>query len=144
MVERPPPRPIHDDFGVDPLLGDEIDGALLNAPLSPPPPSVGSPSISSPIFANNSGPTSSIGEQQKPPPRPYIPRRTSSTSNSIMGVISPTLGNIGSTPQNLGLPEALNSPVVGSGQGSPNALTHAPAFVKRTRSLDSGSNAPSG
>jgi hypothetical protein len=145
MVERPPPRSI-DEFGLDGLLTpdpDELDPIQhINVPLSPPPPSVGSPTVASPTFSlsGNNGFGSPSAEQQqplsKPPPRPYIPRR-SSTQSSIMGVITPTImsGNGSSSPR-------AGSPVVvkgddGSGNGSPNALAHVPKFVKRTRSMDS-------
>ncbi|KAF9444503.1 RNI-like protein [Macrolepiota fuliginosa MF-IS2] len=147
MVERPPPRPIHDEFGVDGFLGpglDTLDPTPMNVPLSPPPPSVGTPTIHSPGFSNGFGLSSPTGEQQKPPPRPYIPRKTSSAS--IMSVISPSVGSPGPGLQSpasggngVGMATSPSPPVVGSASGgSPNALAHVPTFVKRVRSVDSG------
>lgn len=145
MVERPPPRTI-DEFGMDGLLAPELESDPFSVPLSPPPPSVGSPTVQSPTFgfSGNNGPTSPTEQQQptKPPPRPYIPRRSSaSTTSSIMGVISPTIGASASPSL-----AQTSSPVVGGGSGSgngngndgsPHALAHLPMFVKRTRSVDS-------
>ncbi|KAJ8514493.1 hypothetical protein ONZ45_g7986 [Pleurotus djamor] len=68
MVERPPPRPLLDEYGM------EMAGPVQ--PLDAEPPS--SPSVVSP-------------SSDKPPPRPYISRRSS--SSSIMSLISPTLGS---------------------------------------------------
>ncbi|KAJ3569804.1 hypothetical protein NP233_g4812 [Leucocoprinus birnbaumii] len=143
MVERPPPRTI-DEFGMDGLLAPELESDPFSVPLSPPPPSVGSPTVQSPTFgfSGNNGPTSPTEQQQptKPPPRPYIPRRSSaSTTSSIMGVISPTIGASASPSL-----AQTSSPVVGGGSGSgngngndgsPHALAHLPMFVKRTRSV---------
>ena len=135
MVERPPPRPISDDFEIDGILSHEYNPIDGNTPLSPPPPSVGSPPPHISTFGN-SGLTSPITEQpNKPPPRPYIPRRT---SNSIMGVISPTLsGN--ASPIVVG-----NGNGSGNGNGgSPHALAHVPTFVRRTGSTGStGTESP--
>ncbi|KXN91582.1 Protein phosphatase 1 regulatory subunit 37 [Leucoagaricus sp. SymC.cos] len=103
MVERPPPRPINDEFEIDGILSQGFD----------------------PIDGNVPFPTTE--QPSKPPPRPYIPRRTSS---SIMGVISPALsGN--ASPDSGG-----NDSGNGNG-GSPHALAHVPTFVRRTRSTDS-------
>ncbi|KAF5354240.1 hypothetical protein D9756_006991 [Leucocoprinus leucothites] len=137
MVERPPPRAI-DEFGMDGVLIPDLSQDPFNTPLSPTAPSVGSPTVQSPAFdfsSNGNGLSSPTEQPSKPPPRPYIPRRSSaSTTSSIMGVISPTIG--ASTSPNPG-----SSLVGGSNEnedkGSPNALAHVPMFVKRTRSVDS-------
>ncbi|KAJ7616131.1 hypothetical protein FB45DRAFT_935338 [Roridomyces roridus] len=62
MVERPPPRPVNESFGID----------ASEQPQETP----ASPVATSPVV-------------EKPPPRPYISRRGS--SSSIMSVLSPTL-----------------------------------------------------
>ena len=73
MVERPPPRPLVDDFGIE-FAVNAANGSILEQ--EPPPPS---PSMDSPT------------ESTKPPPRPYVSR--SRSSSSLMGIISPTIGS---------------------------------------------------
>lgn len=149
MVERPPPRPILDDFGMDSLLGpaDGLD-PLGVMPGSPPSPSVGTPAIYSPTY-NHYSPTGVEQQQQPQPqqqgqgqgqgqkspvsPRPYLPKRSSS---SIMGVMA-------SSPSGSGGGSGVASPstlsVAGpstSRGGSPNLLSQVPMFVKRRRETE--------
>lgn len=88
MVERPPPRPLTDEFGleVSPLLE-------LEPPTSP-------LSRTSPVTT----------EPAKPPPRPYI--RARSSSQSIMSILSPTTSPVvdGEVP---GSPRSPTSPNLG-------------------------------
>ncbi|KAG6828374.1 hypothetical protein H0H92_008216 [Tricholoma furcatifolium] len=72
MVERPPPRPLQDDYLLDMPSSDRF------GPMSPSTPT-----------DEQSTPTSP--EPTKPPPRPYISRTRSSSNNSILRVISPTI-----------------------------------------------------
>jgi protein phosphatase 1 regulatory subunit 37 len=91
MVERPPPRPLTDEFGLE----------ILNTPREM---IVHSPttmtSTSTDPSSNTHTPLTSAGESQNAPtpttqlPRPYIPRSTRSNSNSILGVISPGSGSV--------------------------------------------------
>lgn len=70
MVERPPPRPLTDDFGIEIIPGSmnfEDQRSTSSVPPSDPSPTIETP---------------------KPSPRPYI-SRTRSTSSSIMSLISP-------------------------------------------------------
>ncbi|KAJ7763041.1 hypothetical protein B0H16DRAFT_1311352, partial [Mycena metata] len=75
MVERPPPRPLTDQFGIE-IIQQEQPQQQQQAQDAP-------------------DPTSPV---DKPPPRPYISRSRSS-SNSIMSMISPTLASFTSTGQ---------------------------------------------
>ncbi|KAJ7044724.1 hypothetical protein C8F04DRAFT_595203 [Mycena alexandri] len=75
MLERPPPRPLTDQFGIE-IIQQEQPQQQQQAPDGP-------------------DPTSPV---DKPPPRPYISRSRSS-SNSIMSMISPTLASFTSTGQ---------------------------------------------
>ncbi|KAJ7193135.1 hypothetical protein GGX14DRAFT_593226 [Mycena pura] len=84
MVERPPPRPLTDPFGIE----------ISEAP--PPPPLPQDPPVS---------PTSPVTD--KAPPRPYIARSRSSSS-SIMSVLSPTISSF--TPGGGQIPEGQASP----------------------------------
>lgn len=91
MVERAPPRPITDEFGVEiPAYtrADQEDDIVtpLMSPTLPQSPSV----LSTGPFSNSSpsmlaAPLPPI--QIKAPPKPYISRRSS--NSSILGVISP-------------------------------------------------------
>lgn len=163
MVERPPPRPILDDFGMDSILGpgggDAVD-PLSVAPGSPPSPSVGvpaiySPTVYSPTMAEQQGQRQEQGQErgqgqgqgQGPPvsPRPYIPRRS---SNSIMGVISSPSGNGngGSGSGSVASPSSSSAGVAGpsmSSDDSPNLLSQVPMFVKRKRSTELEGFSPS-
>ncbi|KDQ52233.1 hypothetical protein JAAARDRAFT_40347 [Jaapia argillacea MUCL 33604] len=88
QVERPPPRPIVDEFGMEIPVNHHSSTDKLNSPL-----------------------TENIPEEQKkPPPRPYIPRRSSTASS-----ISLTLSGIAS-PQH----DGARSP-------SPNSATMSPS-----------------
>jgi protein phosphatase 1 regulatory subunit 37 len=93
MVERPPPRPLTDEFGLE----------ILNTPREM---IVHSPttmtSTSTDPSSNTHTPLAlAAGESQNAPtpttqlPRPYIPRSTRSSANStILGVISPGSGSV--------------------------------------------------
>jgi len=72
MVERPPPRPLTDEFGMELAAG--LGDSPLTGDHSPNIPMASSPTI----------------ETTKPPPKPYIPRSRSS-SNSILNLISPVI-----------------------------------------------------
>ncbi|KAG5637415.1 hypothetical protein H0H81_004673 [Sphagnurus paluster] len=90
MVERPPPRPFQDDFLLDSM---EHSRSEETPPVSP-----------------------SESEQPKPPPRPYISRSRSSSNNSILSVISPTIPSL--SPRDSGVKNPLgqtgtSSPVLG-------------------------------
>ncbi|KAF8154473.1 hypothetical protein B0H34DRAFT_660189 [Crassisporium funariophilum] len=74
MVERPPPRPLGDEFGMEMISG-------MGDPNLPERPSSLQPA-SSPV----------VSESPKPSPRPYISRSRSS-SNSILNIISPTISS---------------------------------------------------
>ncbi|KIJ60815.1 hypothetical protein HYDPIDRAFT_31861 [Hydnomerulius pinastri MD-312] len=82
MVERPPPRGIIDEFGMElsiqtpPLPLDEQ--GLLS-------PSLSSSSLASPMTSPLPG-ADEQPQAQKPPPRPYISRVRSTSSNSVIGV----------------------------------------------------------
>ncbi|KDR79326.1 hypothetical protein GALMADRAFT_243316 [Galerina marginata CBS 339.88] len=89
MVERPPPRPLTDEYGL------EIISGLPMADPNLPSPRERSPNRSPNIPAATS-PT--LGERErestspKPAPRPYV-SRSRSASNSILSIISPTLSS---------------------------------------------------
>ena len=74
MVERPPPRPLTDEFGTEIVSG--IGELPVMGDRSPALPAATSPTIET---------------ATKPPPKPYIPRRSS--SNSILNLISPTISS---------------------------------------------------
>ncbi|KAJ7229308.1 hypothetical protein B0H12DRAFT_1212926 [Mycena haematopus] len=84
MVERPPPRPVTDQFGMEILPQD------VPPPQDPPP---ASPQPASPAV-------------DKPPPRPYVSRRGSSAS--LMSMISPTIASF--VPGGGKIPEGQASP----------------------------------
>ncbi|KAG6848495.1 hypothetical protein H0H93_016526 [Arthromyces matolae] len=99
MVERPPPRSINGDL-LD-MPGDEVDEP--GTPTSP--------------------------TEAKPTPRPYIPRSRQSSSNSILGVISPTIPasappgtsefSLRGSPNSFSSPKSPQLPFV-SGSSSPS------------------------
>ncbi|KAI5987226.1 hypothetical protein EDD15DRAFT_2469702, partial [Pisolithus albus] len=76
MVERPPPRSIVDDFGMD---------LTLSPIISEEPPR-------SPII------TTEEPQSPKPPPRPYLSRNRSTSSNGVHGLTSPTSETSARTP----------------------------------------------
>lgn len=76
MVERPPPRSIVDDFGMD---------LSLSPIISEEPPR-------SPII------TTEEPQSPKPPPRPYLSRNRSSSSNGVHALTSPTSETSARTP----------------------------------------------
>lgn len=84
MVERPPPRPLSDDFVLDMVL-PECEPELPVSPVT--------------------------AESAKPPPRPYV-SRTRSSSSSIMSVLSPG-GSPIVEGEALGSPGTPTSPSVG-------------------------------
>ncbi|PPQ80139.1 hypothetical protein CVT25_001438 [Psilocybe cyanescens] len=80
MVERPPPRPLTDEFGVEIVSGmPDPNLPAGNGDRSP-----RTPTPSSPIVTESSSP--------KPSPRPYISRSKSAT-NSLLSLISPTISS---------------------------------------------------
>lgn len=90
MVERPPPRSIH-EFGMDGL--GTLDTDLDDAPVSP---AVGSPTSQVIGFAGVNGLGGPPEQGARLPPRPYVSRRastltTTTTSSSGKG-ISPCVG----------------------------------------------------
>ncbi|KAG5644426.1 hypothetical protein DXG03_008521 [Asterophora parasitica] len=96
MVERPPPR-LQDDFLIDAPAGGEE-----HRNDDPPP--------TSPI-------------ENKPPPRPYISRSRSSSNNSILSVISPTIPASGATDES----PFFNSPTPTASPRSPLGPSTGPA-----------------
>ncbi|KAK7051764.1 hypothetical protein R3P38DRAFT_3343862 [Favolaschia claudopus] len=112
MVERPPPRPVTDQFGLEILSPDPPPPA--DPPASPPP---ASPAV------------------DKPPPRPYISRRSS--SSSLMSMISPTISSF--TPGGGKIPEGQASPRTSSPvPASPSPLGNgARPYLARSRSSSS-------
>ncbi|KAF5339788.1 hypothetical protein D9611_009036 [Ephemerocybe angulata] len=68
QLERPPPRPITDDFGLDPVTGMGAPYGIDETPSSSAP--------STPI----------LEDAPRPPPRPYV-SRTRSSSSSILSVL---------------------------------------------------------
>lgn len=77
MVERPPPRPLTDDFGLLEDIPDE-DHSPNRSPNIP-------------------AAKSRVVESSKPPPKPYVSRSRSS-SNSILNLISPSSSTPGDSP----------------------------------------------
>ncbi|RDB16470.1 hypothetical protein Hypma_002780 [Hypsizygus marmoreus] len=102
MVERPPPRPLTDEFGLE-----------IPPPLSP---SSHSP-IAEHIRDKEHSPASPT--ESKPSPRPYISRSRSSSNNSILSVISPSL------------PAAEAAAGTEGGRGSPVGGVLKPSFSRR-------------
>lgn len=86
MVERPPPRPLTDEFGLE-ILNTPRELITLQSPTTD-----SSPTNGSSTTAGGGGAGGGVDSQKPVPsptlPRPYIPRSRSS-SNSILGVISP-------------------------------------------------------
>ncbi|KAJ6476681.1 hypothetical protein C8R47DRAFT_1178834 [Mycena vitilis] len=117
MVERPPPRPVTDQFGIEILQQDQPQPQ--EQPASPQP--------TSPVV-------------DKPPPRPYIRR---SSSASIMSMISPTVSSFspggGQIPERQGSPKIPSSPVPSSPvPSSPSPLgTGVRPYLPRSRSSSS-------
>ncbi|KAJ7241653.1 hypothetical protein C8J57DRAFT_1192532 [Mycena rebaudengoi] len=113
MVERPPPRPLTDQFGIEILQPD----LPLEAPTPPP---------ASPVV-------------DKPPPRPYVSRSRSS-SNSIMSLISPTLSSFSSSgpiaESPTGSPRTPSSPAFPSPLGA-GARPYMPRRSSSSSALDS-------
>ncbi|KAF9531479.1 hypothetical protein CPB83DRAFT_904584 [Crepidotus variabilis] len=107
MVERPPPRPLTDEYGMelnmgipDPtLMSATIPRELNRSPTVPPPPS----------------------ESPKPSPRPYISRSRSS-SNSILNMISPAT------------PTMPSEPTISEGYDSPTMLSAQPPLSRTASS----------
>ncbi|TFK65923.1 RNI-like protein [Pluteus cervinus] len=97
MVERAPPRPITDEFGLEiPDNGrfgedqedDDTVTPLVTSPVLPTSPT---------LFTSNASPHGSPQvAETKPPPRPYIPRRSS--NSSLLGVLSPTVPGGSTSP----------------------------------------------
>ncbi|TFK36219.1 hypothetical protein BDQ12DRAFT_687045 [Crucibulum laeve] len=110
MVERPPPRPVTDEFGMEVIPGA---GDFENTPSTP--------SATTPV-------------EMKPAPKPYISRSRSSSS-SILSIISPVSSpTIPHTESPLQSPASTNvrSPLSPSSPGP----TSRP-FLSRTRSTSS-------
>lgn len=116
MVERPPPRPLTDEFGLE-----IAPGITEQEPPSSPAPN--SPS-----------------EPAKPPPRPYISRSRSSSS-SILSLISPTPSSAstmdGDFPYH-GSPTSMTSPR--SPLGPPEPSVPLGASLSRNRSSSTAEN----
>ena len=100
MVERPPPRPLTDDYGME-IAGLSDPNLSTERERSPNIPSAASPTAA---------------ESPKPAPRPYISRRGS--TNYILSLLSPTI----STPTD---PNG-HSPVSGNSPRSANNLSSNP------------------
>ncbi|KAJ7669822.1 hypothetical protein DFH06DRAFT_1267283 [Mycena polygramma] len=117
MVERPPPRPVTDQFGIEILQQDQPQPS--EQPASPQP--------TSPVV-------------DKLPPRPYIRR---SSSASIMSMISPTVSSFspggGQIPERQGSPKIPSSPVPSSPVPSPPSPlgTGVRPYLPRSRSSSS-------
>ncbi|KAJ7710586.1 hypothetical protein B0H17DRAFT_1324260 [Mycena rosella] len=110
MVERPPPRPLTDQFGLE-----------IQQPEAPQPNQEAEPPASP--------------QPASPPPRPYISRSRSS-SNSIMSMISPTIASFGSGGAQQ-LPEGqASSPRIPPGPASPSPLGNGvrPYLARRSSS----------
>ncbi|KAJ6481179.1 hypothetical protein DFH09DRAFT_1464733, partial [Mycena vulgaris] len=107
MVERPPPRPLTDQFGIEILPQEQVQPQQPDPPASPQP---ASPAV------------------DKPPPRPYVSRRSSSAS--IMNMISPTMASFTSAGGQI--PEGQRTP---SSPASPSPLgAGARPYLPRSRS----------
>ncbi|KAJ7343861.1 hypothetical protein DFH08DRAFT_915041 [Mycena albidolilacea] len=109
MVERPPPRPLTDQFGIE---------IPQDAPSQQEPPPA-SPQPTSPAV-------------DKPSPRPYVSRRSSSAS--LMSLISPTIASF--TPGGGKIPEVPGSPRTSSpAPASPSPLgANVRPYLPRSRS----------
>ncbi|KAJ7751788.1 hypothetical protein DFH07DRAFT_1032273 [Mycena maculata] len=113
MVERPPPRPLTDQFGIEIPEQEQQQQQQEEPPAAPQP--------ASPVV-------------DKPPPRPYISRSRSSSS-SIMSMISPTISSFTSAGGQI--PEAT-SPRTPSSPAAPSPLgAGARPYLPRTRSSSS-------
>ncbi|KAF7377182.1 hypothetical protein MSAN_00137700 [Mycena sanguinolenta] len=119
MVERPPPRPVTDQFGME-IPPQDVPPAQEPPPTSPQPLS---PSA------------------EKPPPRPYVSRRSSSAS--LMSMISPTISSF--TPGGGKIPEGQASPRTSSPvPTSPSPLgANVRPYIPRTRSSSYDPTSPS-
>ncbi|KAJ6452773.1 hypothetical protein C8R45DRAFT_1083260 [Mycena sanguinolenta] len=119
MVERPPPRPVTDQFGMEILPQD------VPPPQEPPPPS---PQPASPAV-------------EKPAPRPYVSRRGSSAS--LMSMISPTISSF--TSGGGKIPEGQESPRTSSPvPTSPSPLgANVRPYIPRSRSASYDPTSPS-
>jgi protein phosphatase 1 regulatory subunit 37 len=110
MVERPPPRPLTDEFGLEITLAiPEQEQPSSPAPTSP-------------------------SEPAKLPPRPYISRSRSSSS-SILSMISPTLSSASTVDGDFPFyssPTSATSPR--SPLGLPETSTFLGASLSRNRS----------
>ncbi|KAJ7035986.1 hypothetical protein C8F04DRAFT_1340388, partial [Mycena alexandri] len=116
MVERPPPRPLTDQFGIEIIQQQEQPQQQQQQQQQD------TPEPTSPVV-------------DKPPPRPYISRSRSS-SNSIMSMISPTLASFTSAGQSP-IPEGgqQGSPRIPSSPALPSPLgAGARPYMPRTRS----------
>ncbi|KAJ7100977.1 hypothetical protein B0H15DRAFT_919984 [Mycena belliarum] len=115
MVERPPPRPLTDGFGIEipqeAPLSPQLQQQQQDVLASPPP---ASPAV------------------DKAPPRPYISRRSSSAS--IMSLLSPTTSSFASAGQ---IPEGQASPQMPSSPASPSPLAGGRPYLSRSRSSSS-------
>ncbi|KAJ7136385.1 hypothetical protein C8R43DRAFT_929206 [Mycena crocata] len=113
MVERPPPRPVTDQFGIEIISTEQPQPQ--DAPASPQP---ASPAV------------------DKPPPRPYVSRSRSSSA-SIMSMISPTISSFTSSGNQI--PEGQpSSPRIPSTPASPSPLgAGARPYLPRSRSSSS-------
>jgi len=114
MVERPPPRPVTDQFGIE-ILPQDVPPPQQDTPASPQP---ASPAV------------------DKPPPRPYVSRRSSSAS--LMSMISPTISSFtpggGKIPEGEASPQTLSSPA----PASPSPLgANVRPYLPRSRSSSS-------
>jgi len=93
MVERPPPRSIN-ELEMDGPVSPNLDVVPINILLSGVPPSVGSPTspTTSVYVSDVNGLGSPVEQTTKLPPRPYISRKTLTTTSSVMKVVSPCVG----------------------------------------------------
>ncbi|KAJ7834248.1 hypothetical protein B0H14DRAFT_3087627 [Mycena olivaceomarginata] len=112
MVERPPPRPLTDQFGIE--IPQDAPSQQEPPPASP-------------------QPTSPAVDKQSP--RPYVSRRSSSAS--LMSLISPTIASF--TPGGGKIPEVPGSPRTSSpAPASPSPLgANVRPYLPRSRSSSS-------
>ncbi|KAJ7177065.1 hypothetical protein C8R46DRAFT_1246346, partial [Mycena filopes] len=119
MVERPPPRPLTDQFGIEIVQQPEPQQQQQQQQDTPASPQPASPGV------------------DKPPPRPYISRSRSSSS-SIMSMISPTIASFTSSGgQQSPISEGgrQGSPRIPPSPASPSPLgAGARPYMPRTRS----------
>ncbi|KAF9459258.1 hypothetical protein BDZ94DRAFT_1312550 [Collybia nuda] len=115
MVERPPPRPLTDEFGLEIALNiSDQEPPASSAPTSP-------------------------SEPPKPAPRPYVSRSRSSSS-SILSMISPTLSSASTVDGEFpyqGSPTSITSPRSPLGPGE---SAHLGASLSRNRSSSTTEN----